>query len=816
MRADDPIEAQIARLTLEEKASMTAGSGLWLSQPVPRAGVPAFKMSDGPNGVRGDSLDRSIRSACYPVGSALGATWNRALLAEIGTALALECRAKDVDVLLGPTINIHRTPLAGRNFECFSEDPFLTGELAVALVRAVQSRGVACCAKHFVCNDSEFERHSISSQVDERTLREIYLAPFERVVKAGGVWSVMAAYNRVNGTHAAEHRRLLQTILREEWGFEGVVISDWGGTRSTVPSLRAGLDLEMPGPARHFGAKALAAVRSGAVDEACLDDLVRRQLVLMQRTGRLERGAARPEQPFERDEDRALIRRAGAEATVLLRNDGVLPLVAPQRIALVGPNAVAPRVLGGGSSTLRPHRVVSPREGLEDAFPDAEITVVRGCVNDRHLPVLTASACRVPGTERPGLHVRFFAHDGFDEAPVHETHPRQGELVWFGRVAPSVGETFGARIETEIVASEAGPHRVSLVHTGRARLAVNGEVRIDQWNDAPRGDGFLGFGSAETIAIVDLGSGERVRVTVDFHTGAAGLISGVRIGFAPPSHADDLDAAAAAAARADVAVVVVGLTGEWESEGHDRADLELPGTQVALIERVAAASPRTVVAVNAGAPIRYGAWVERVGAVLQIGYPGQELGCALADVLTGRADPGGRLPTTLPVRLEDTPAFRFYPGENGVVRYEEGVLVGYRHYDASRVAPRFPFGFGLSYTTFALEHGAVDEGAIVADGSVVVGVDVVNTGERNGQTVVQLYAADRVTRDLVVPAALRGFEKLTLAPGARARVQFRLAAADFAHYDAKRGRWHTPFGRHVVHIGFSSRDLPVALDVEVS
>ncbi len=806
------IEGLIERMTLAEKVSMAAGSGLWFSTGVPRLGIPEYKVSDGPNGVRGESIGGAT-SASFPVGTAMAATWNRELIGAVGDALAQECASKGVEVLLGPTVNIQRSPLAGRNFECYSEDPCLTAEMACALITHVQRAGVACCVKHYVANDSEFQRQSISSDVDERTLREIYLAPFEHAVRRAGVWSVMSAYNRVNGEYASASVRLLAQILRAEWGFDGVVISDWGGTYDTVGAALAGLDLEMPGPTRHRGDKLLQAIASGDVPEATIDALVRRQLRLLIRTGRLDGAPRGAELSLDRPEHRALIRRVAAEGTVLLKNDGILPLQHPTRIALIGPNAVQPQILGGGSSSLAPHYVIDPAAGVAARWPDAQVSVTRGVKSFKYLPLLPVRQCRVPDSDRAGVEVAFYNNHSRTGEAALVTHPRRSELVWFGRFSPVVETDFSARIVTEFTPESSGVHRFSLMSAGLSRLAVNGEVIVDNWTAQRRGDSFFGGGSDEAQGAVQLGAGEVARVEVEYDRNGVGAMAGVRIGMASPSMTDDIDAACAAAREADVAIVVVGLTGEWESEGHDRANLELPGAQVELIRRVAWTNPNTVVVINAGSPLSMGDWLEAPRAVLQVWYPGQEFGNALADVLSGAVNPSGRLPMTIPKRLQDTPAYTNYPGERGHVRYGEGVFVGYRHYDYCDIEPEFSFGFGLSYTAFEYSQLRADATQYVADAQVVVTLTVRNAGACAGQEVVQLYVADPVACVQRPLRELRAFTKLALAAGESQTVQFILERRDFAFYDVAAADWVVEAGEFRISVGASSRDLREVISI---
>ncbi|MEE4302074.1 MAG: glycoside hydrolase family 3 protein [Pseudomonadales bacterium] len=809
---DARIEGLVAELSLDEKAAMAAGSGLWFSTPVERLGIPAFKMSDGPNGVRGEARG-GVTSTCFPVGVALGASWDVELIGEIGAALAEEARVKGVDVLLGPTVNLQRTPLAGRNFECYSEDPHLTAELAIAYTRGVQGRDVAVCLKHFVCNDSEFERQSISSVVDARTLREVYLRPFERAIREAGAWSLMSAYNRLNGEYCSANHWLLTELLREQWGFDGVVISDWGGTYDTVGPARAGLDLEMPGPPRRMGEALAAAVRAGEVDETALDDKVRRQLRLMVRTGRLDAPEHGPEADGDDPARRELAHRAAIAGMVLLKNEReTLPLRGVRRLALIGPNAVEPQIQGGGSSGVSPHFVDLPEQALREALPETEIRVARGCASHRYLPLLPPELCRVEeGGDRAGLKVSFHAGHAFAGDAVKVTRPRRSALVFFGDFDPAVPREFSAVVRTWLTPRRSGEHVFSLLTAGRARLTVDGRPIVDDWEAWTPGESYFGNGGREQRGSIELEAGVPVLLEVHYSREAAPQFAALRIGLLEPEPLDLMADALEAARDAEVAVVMVGLDGEWETEGVDRVDLALPGAQSELVRRVLAVNPNTIVVINAGSPIDTSGFRFDARAILQLWYPGQACGRALADVLTGRAEPGGRLPVTLPERLEDHPSWLDYPGEFGEVRYGDGVFVGHRGFLARGTKPAFPFGHGLGYARFELDRATAE----IAGDRVRVSARLRNEAERAGGTTVQVYfgAPGQIARR--PPLELCGFRRVQLEPGRETRVEFDLPLARFACFDPRRGVFRTEAGTTRVELGFSSVDLRGHVEVEL-
>ena len=804
------VERLLSQLTLEEKVSLLAGATLWTTPPIERLGIPALKVTDGPSGARGGAMPGAggLTSANFPSGIALASTWNTELVQQVGAALAEEAQTKGAQVLLAPTINIDRSPLNGRNFENYSEDPYLVARMAVAYINGLQSRGVSACVKHYVCNDSEFERNSISSDVRERPLREIYLAPFKVAVQEAHAWAVMSSYNRVNGTYASENPRLLTEILRGEWGFDGLVMSDWTGTYSTAEAVNAGLDLEMPGPTRWRGEKLLQAVAGGQVQEATIAESVRRLLVLMERTGRLDNPQDAPEQAVDRPEHRAVARQAAAEGIVLLKNRGdllPLPAAALKTLALIGPNVKTPSTQGGGSAGVTPHYVVTPWDAITARV--GESTTVRyepGCTIARMVP-LVDSALLAQGEWR----LEFFDNRELAGAPVLSRWSDHSEWRWFGEVGAGVNPgRFSARISTRIRPQETGAYVLSLASAGCSRLLLDGKALIDLWEDPAPGSTYFGMGTDEEKARINLTAGREYLLTAEFRTRPLMVpIAALRIGFALKTDPEQMLASAArAAAESDLALVFVGSNDEWESEGFDRPDMDLPGAQNALIERVTAANPRTVVVLNTGSPVAM-PWLDRVAAVVQIWFPGQECGHAIADVLWGDTNPSGRLPQTFPARLEDNPAYLNYPGENGHVNYGEGLFVGYRYYERKKIAPLFPFGFGLSYTTFGYSPLRLSAPEIGPEDTLQVAVDVTNTGRRAGKEVVQLYVRD-VQSSLQRPEKeLKAFAKVALEPGESKTVTLTLDRAALAFYDDKAQAWVAEAGEFEVLVGASTQDI---------
>jgi beta-glucosidase len=782
------IEKVLAELTLDEKALLTSGADMWRTPAIERVGLPAVKMTDGPNGARGDALlglgDES--ACCMPCGSALGATWNPELIERVGSVLGQEARTKASRILLAPTINLHRSPLGGRDFECYSEDPLLSGYTAAAFVRGVQSEGVATTAKHFVANDAEFERHSIDSVVDPRTLREVYLRPFELAVKQGGALGIMTAYNRLNGIYCSEHAELLTGILRDEWGFEGFIVTDWFSAGTTKESCEAGLDLQMPGPGRFFGKRLAEAVEAGDVDEAHLDAQVRRMLSVWERLGALDDPPDVAEQSLDLPEHRAVAREAACESMVLLRNDGTLPLgrAGLQRIALIGPNADRCQIMGGGSAALRPHYRVTPLEALRDFLSgDVEILHERGCWTEHTTPSIPAAGI-VSRSGEAGFDVEFFPNLDASGEPAHRKTGCDSKLLYFGppnEGLPAAGYSF--RASGRFTPDEDGAHTFSLVQAGKARLLVNGEVVIDGVTDPPpRGKAFFTMGSVEVEAQVALRAGEAVDLEIQYSAEGSVIVQGVKIGHKPPVDDDLLERAVAAATDADVVIMLVGTNGDWESEGHDRESMDLPGDQDELIRRVCAANPKTVVCMNSGSPVTMD-WVDEPASILQTWFGGQEMAHALMDVLFGESEPGGRLPMTFPIRLEHNPSYGNFPGENSTLRYGEGLLVGYRWYETRHLPVRFAFGSGLSYSRFEIGEPRLSSDTHGPGSLLSVDVPVTNVGDRAGSEVVQCYIEPESSLLFRPTRELRAFGKVRLEPGESATVTLTLDDRAFAYWD---------------------------------
>ena len=802
-----------AALSVQDKVLLLTGADSWRTQGAEALGLRQMTTSDGPAGVRGVIKDERQPSSSLPCPSAIGATWDTELAYELAAALGAEARAKGVDVLLAPTINLMRTPLGGRGFECFSEDPVLTARIAVAYVRGVQDAGVAATIKHYVGNDSETERWSYDARIAEHVLRELYLVPFEACVREAGAALVMAAYNSVNGMLMTENERLLKDVLKAEWGFDGVVISDWHAARSTTPTALATLDLAMPGPDGPWGEQLSEAVTSGAVSRQVLDDKVVRLLRMARLVGAMDGSASgRGDSTAQPLVDQGLLRRAVAASFVLLRNEQeALPFAQLRSLAVVGPGAIWPTIQGGGSAGVVPVSVSTPAGALRAALAgQAHVTTAQGCQIWTTVPEPPEGALRDPVSGEPGLRLEFRSADG---ALLGSEHRTSSVLTWWDGVPPGVGWGSSGRIVllATMRTQASGPYLLGAAGVGHLILAVDGVVIADEVTAIPADPVEAMTRPGEIRAAVEFEAGRAAEIRLEFRPAADGEGPlAVRLGIVPAVHEEDLLAEAVqAASAAEAAVVVVGSADMTESEGFDRDTLALPGQQDELVRRVAAVNARTVVVVNSGMPVLM-PWAGDVAAVIYAWLPGQAMGEALADVLLGHAEPGGRLPVTLPAAEADCPVLHAAP-DNGVLSYDEGLLIGYRGYDTAGTVPQFPFGHGSGYTVWAYESVLAATGDLAPGSDLELRVIVRNAGARAGREVVQAYVAGPPGDPGRPVRALAAFGTASAEPGQAAEVVLTIPARSFARYDEEAGGWTWPPGQYTIHVGRSSRDLRLSV-----
>ncbi|MEU5885482.1 glycoside hydrolase family 3 C-terminal domain-containing protein [Streptomyces sp. NPDC047461] len=801
------VEAALGKLDLDAKARLLAGQDMWTLPALPEIGLASLVMSDGPIGVRGVRWTADDPSIALPSPTALGATWDPELARRAGALLAQEARRKGVHVLLAPTVNLHRSPLGGRHFEAYSEDPYLTGLIGAGYVNGVQSGGVGTTVKHFVANDAETDRFTVNNVVSERALRELYLRPFELIVENAHPWGIMTAYNQVNGVTMTEHHHLVNEIARGEWGFDGYNVSDWMAARSTKGAIEGGLDVAMPGPQTVYGEALAQAVRAGEVEEAKVDEAVRNVLRLAARVGILESAEPVVTELPDTIDGEALAREIARRAFVLVRNENSALPLKQGTVALIGAAARDARVLGGGSATVFPPRIVSPLDGLTAALPEGTLTYAVGADPNTELAVADK-----------GFTLRAVCRD-IDGNVIGTGNAPNGQIQWMGNDLPD-GVTHDTLHTIELTGTftprDSGTHTFGIKGVGAFTLTVDGTTYYDDLQlPADTSDPFEAFfGSPVPHGEVELTAGEPVEVSLTYVFQLPEGIPFMVIAFAlahqePRRDADELIAEAVEAARnADTAVVVVATTDRVESEGFDRGDLELPGRQDDLVRAVAAANPNTVVVVNSGSPVEL-PWRDDVAAVLLSWFPGQEGGAALADVLTGAHEPGGRLPTTWG-SLDAAPVTRVTPAD-GELPYTEDVFIGYRAWAKEGRTPSYPFGHGLGYTDWTYESVQVE--------GTTVRVRLRNSGERTGREVVQVYLAptdapgpDRPERQLA------GFAGVEAAPGESTEVTVEIPRRAFETWtggEGAEGSWSFVKGSYEIQVGRSITDRRLTATINV-
>ncbi|KAH8890264.1 hypothetical protein GQ53DRAFT_868132 [Thozetella sp. PMI_491] len=809
-------------MTREEKVLLLSGENTWRTNAIPRLGISRIKTSDGPTGVRGGKFIEGVTAASPPSGVSLAATWDHQVIKDVAKILITEARSKEVDVLLGPTICIPRHPLGGRNFEAYSEDPYLTGKLAATYINSIQEAGIGTCVKHFAANDQEDRRFFIDEQIPDRALREIHFQPFQIALREANPWCVMTAYNKINGTYCSNDEFLLQEVLRGEWGWDGLVMSDWFGTNGVVPSVKAGMDLEMPGPTRRRGKHLLAAHEKGLIETSAIDACVLRFLELLYKTGKSEipDWKENPEQAHDDPEHRKTLRKAAAEGIVLLKNSAkLLPLenLEGKTIAIVGPNAARSVATGGGSSNLVPHYRTTPYDSLKaelaEKFPSSTVKTARGIPLDRYLPLLDPAVMRNPVTGESGFVVSCWRNMTHSGDPFLIENRKSSNLVLYDSLPTelTMGERYSYRARSIVTPKTTGVHQFSLSSCGPGKMFLDGKliINIERRWWSPKSPLFMSYGSPEQRVEVHMEAGKSyelllesvsrepkpIEITYNGEIERDETQDGGRIGFL--ENEGDLQLvlgeAVELARSSDVAIVVVGRDADWETETSDIVSLHLPRESDALVAAVARANPNTIVVNQSGGPIAM-PWEESVSTIIQAWYQGQEQGNALADILLGTTSPCGKLPVTFPRRIEDTPAFDNYPGENDKTYYGEGIYVGYRFYDHRKIEPLFPFGAGMSYTAFEYSNIRLSGEKLSCDGSgsntIEVEVDVTNTGSREGKEIVQFYVTQVTKPRLGRPSQeLKGWDKVLVRPRETVTARATLDRVAISYWDDSIDKW---------------------------
>ena len=833
------IDRALNELTIKEKIDFLSGIDNWHLQPIDRLGIPKLRMSDGPNGVRGTKGFNGTAAACLPNATCLAATWDIDLIRKGGELQGDEALAKGASVILGPTMNMQRSPLGGRGFESFSEDPYLSGSMAAATVQGIQSKGVAATAKHFVCNDQEHERNIVNSIVTDRALREIYTLPFQLTQLWAKPWCYMTSYGKVNGLHASENAHLLQDILRGEWAADTLVMSDWYGCYSAAESVKAGLDIEMPGPPYARGGQINHALMCGKLTEYDLDCRVREILKLINRVLPLGIPSDAPESTIDTPETSAKLREIAADGIVLLKNDRkVLPFDSNKSIAIIGPNAkMTNTYAGGGSASMAPYYVVSPYEGIILQAKHAKYT--EGCTGYKKLPLLS-NLCQTPDGSKPGLHMKCYdlPPSSPDRKLLEEVHVSSTDATMFDflpRTVTAAHPLWYATLTGKLTAETTGDHKFSLSVAGTGKLYLDSKLLIDNATKQTKGDSFFGLGTAEEYGTVHLKKGQTYSITLDYGSlitsplitpGGDIQSGGLRIGCtAVTDPRSELNKAIELAQSVDQVILVAGLNADWESEGYDRTDMSLPGLTDELVTRVTAANPNTAVVIQSGTPVAM-PWASNVPAILQTWYGGNETGNAIADVLFGSVNPSGKLPLTFPLRTEDNPAYLNFRSERGRALYGEDIYIGYRFYEKTKKPVLFPFGHGLSYTTFSISDLSLSFSDPTSTSTstttvtikppnrtttLTATVHLTNTGHFPGSQTLQLYikpphpSPTSISRPI---KELKGFAKVLLQPGEQKTVEIQtLARYAFSFWDERRKAWCVEKGRYQIGVsGVGSRE----------
>jgi beta-glucosidase len=808
--AKAPVEIRVrdllSNMTLEEKIDMLGGVEGFFIRPNERLGIPKIKMSDGPLGVRTYG-----KSAAFPAGIAFAATWNKDLELRYGEAIGKEARSKGVHIMLSPGVNLYRAPMNGRNFEYFGEDPYLASRMTVAYINGVQSQGVVATVKHYAANNEEYDRHTVSSDVDERTLREMYLPAFRAAVEEAHSGSVMNSYNLVNGVHASQHQHLLNEILKRDWNFDGFVMSDWGSTYDGVAAANGGLDLEMPS-GKHMNRDTLMpAIKAGRVSVATIDEKIQRMLRVMFRFGFFDRPQLDPSLPLYSPESKSIALQAAREGIVLLKNQAnVLPLDRKTlaSIAVIGPDA-HPAVTGaGGSSQAQPFRSVSMLDGIiAGAGEKIKVYYTPGTGADPE-SIFRTSEFLTPGDNNQllrGLKGEYFSNRDFSGAPVLTRIDRRIRFEW-GESAPAAGmpeDDFSVRWTGKIRVDSDGDYEFFVQGDDGYRLTVDNQRVLDEWRDQ---------GATLKQAKVRLHAGQLADIKLEYYERSGN--AEISLGWRKTSDPRESDALRLAS-TCDVAVLCMGFNATTEGEGFDRT-FALPKEQEDLIKSVAAVNKKTIVILTAGGNVAMMGWVSDVAGLLHAWYPGQEGGTAIAEILFGDVNPSGKLPASFEKRWEDNATFGSYYAKDKKLQYTEGLFVGYRHFDSKNIEPLFPFGFGLSYTTFEFRNLKVTPNAHVNDPKVHVEFDVVNTGSRPGAEVAQVYVGE-VSPSVPRPVKeLKGFEKVWLNPGASTRVSLNLDKNAFAYYDVLGKGWKVNPGTFLISVGSSSKLIRFSQQVVLS
>jgi len=796
---EERVEQILSQMTLEEKIEQITGDD-FKSKPNHRLGIPALVMTDGPLGPRGKGPN-TVFSA--PINMA--AAWDRDLTRRIGIAMGEETRILGFNLLLGPCINISRVPYGGRNFESFGEDPYLMTEMTVPIVEGIQSKNVATCTKHFVANNQEWNRFDVSAEIDERTLREIYFPAFKAAVQVANTYSIMGGYNRVNGTYANENKYLLTDVLKEDWGFDGIVISDWGAVRTTKKTAEAGMDLEMPN-GKYLGEKLLAMIEKGELDESILDDKVRRILRIMFRMGLFEETADAYGGYINSDDKKAIALETAQKSIVLLKNSNdFLPLKKDRinSIAMIGPNAATARLGGDGSGHSNAISPISPLEGITELVgDDVEIKYAFGVkLKRKELPIVPESMFVLEDGVTPGINAEFWNNKKLEGPSVATKIDKSINFSWGLNESPVPGvvndDKFSARWTGKLKSPGSGQFEVGVKADNGVKLYIDGNLVINSWTDQAPGQFKTDYYEFEAGKLYD--------IKVEFYENIG--TCRVRLGIAPVEKGNELQEAVDIAQKADVVILNLGMAKNYEGEQRDRDYLELPPMQIKLFNEVLKVNKNIVVVLNNGSAMLMNDWNDKVPAIIDALYPGEQGGKALAQILFGDVNPSGKLPFTIMKKWEDHPAAETYPGDKEIANYSEGIFMGYRHFDKYDIEPLYEFGYGSSYTTYAYSDLKLSSEEMKVTDSIKVSFTVKNTGIVDGDEVVQMYISDKkasVEREI---KSLKGFKRISLKSGESKTISMEINKSALSFYDVNEKKWKAENGVFEVLIGRSSRGI---------
>ena len=781
---DKRVDELVHKLTLEEKVEMIGGTG-FETKPIERLGIPSLKMTDGPVGVRWGI------STAYPSGISMGATWNPGLINRIGQEIARDVKSKGRNVILGPCVNIARIPMGGRDFESFGEDPFLTSRIAVDYIKGVQSENVAATIKHFACNNQEYERDFVNVVIDDRALNEIYLPSFKAGITEAGVYNVMSAYNKVNGAYCSENTPLLMDKLKNEWGFQGLVMSDWGAVHSTIPTFNNGLDIEMPNGKYLNRADLLKEIKNGNIKEEILNDKVKRILTVMFKMGLFDKQEVKS---VLRDNE--VVLDAARESIVLLKNENILPLKPGFRtMAIIGPSAKNTRIGGGGSSMVNAENVISPLACVTNELgKDVKIVYAQGTT-------LKGDANPIDPTlfsydNKPGIKAEYYNNKELSGEPAKTLIDKQINYEWQDN-APMEGinkDNFSVRWTTTLKAPKNGNYVLDIISDDGARLYIDDKLVINDWND---------HAAQNSSTTINFKNNETHKIVLEYYENGGDAT--IKLGWRD-SDEDLIRDAVAAAKNSEIALVFAGTSYLYESEGFDRDNIDLPENQNKLIEEVSKVNKNVIVILSTGQAVTM-PWKENVKGIIETWFGGEKIGFAITDVLTGKYNPSGKLPITFPKRWEDCSAFNTYKKQDSVTNYSDGIFVGYRHFDKYKIEPLFPFGFGLSYTKFKYRDLILSSNSLSRDGEINVTLKLTNSGKLGGSEIVELYITSMQSSVERPEKELKAFKKVSLNPRETKLVEFTLDKNSLGFYDTNTNAWKYEHGEFKILIGSSSRDI---------